>query len=107
DFTDPTLLRTVVESCPTKVFLANPGMDLERVRDLFHLNQTEAALVAQLRPRQQLLIKRPDLAKVVNLHVDPQSYRIYATAAGHHARAHAATKGRDPRGVVGDWSTLA
>jgi type IV secretion system protein TrbE len=76
DFTDPTLLRTVVESCPTKVFLANPGMDLERVRDLFHLNQTEAALVARLRPRQQLLIKRPDLAKVVNLHVDPQSYRI-------------------------------
>src|SRR4029077_4900990 len=54
DFADPSLLRTVVESCPTKVFLANPGMDLERARELFHLNETEAALVAQLRPRQQL-----------------------------------------------------
>jgi hypothetical protein len=90
------LLRTVVESCPTKVFLAKPGMDLERVRDLFHLNQTEAALVAQLRHGSSCSSRRPDLAKVVNLHVDPQSYRIYATASAHHARPHAATERRDP-----------
>jgi type IV secretion/conjugal transfer VirB4 family ATPase len=77
DFIDHDLLRTVVESCPTKVFLANPAMDLARTRDLFHLNQTEAETVANLVPRQQCLIKRPDFAKVVNLHVDPQSYWIY------------------------------
>ena len=40
DFIDPDLLRTVVESCPTKVFLANPGMDVARATGLFHLNQT-------------------------------------------------------------------
>jgi len=77
DFAAPDLLRTVVESCPTKFFLANPGMDLDRARHLFHLNQTEAALIANLLPRQQALLKRPDVAKVVNLHVDPLSVSLY------------------------------
>src|SRR5579862_3685983 len=63
DFLDAELLRTVVENCPTKFFLANPGMDLARARELFHLNNTEAALIQGLRPRQQALLKRPDLSK--------------------------------------------
>ena len=71
DFAAPDLLRTVVESCPTKFFLANPGMDLDRARELFHLNHTEAALITHLVPRQQALLKRPDVSKVLNLHVDP------------------------------------
>lgn len=78
DFAAPDLLRTVVESCPTKFFLANPGMDFDRARHLFHLNQTEAALIAGLVPRRQALLKRPDLAKVINLHVAPASAAIYA-----------------------------
>ena len=52
-------------------------MDLERARELFHLNHTEAELITRLLPRQQALLKRPDVAKVVNLHVDPESYWIY------------------------------
>ena len=39
--------------------------------------QTEAALIAGLVPRRQALIKRPDVAKVINLHVDPASASIY------------------------------
>jgi type IV secretion system protein VirB4 len=77
DFAAPDLLRTVVESCPTKFFLANPGMDFDRARHLFHLNHTEAALIAGLVPRQQALVKRPDVAKVINLYVDPASASIY------------------------------
>jgi type IV secretion system protein VirB4 len=77
DFAAPDLLRTVIESCPSQFFLANPGMDLERTRQLFHLNQTESALIAALVPRQQALLKRPDLAKVINLHVDPKSAWMY------------------------------
>ena len=72
DFLDADLLRTVVESCPTKFFLANPNMDLARAREVFHLNHTEAALIQHLRPRQQALLKRPDLSKVINLHVESQ-----------------------------------
>ena len=70
DFLDPDLLRTVVESCPTKFFLANPGMNLDRARELFHLNHTEAALITHLQPRRQSLLKRPDLAKIINLFVE-------------------------------------
>ena len=83
DFLDPDLLRTVIESCPTKVFLANPGLDPARARELFHLNHTEAALVQGLAPRRQALIKRPDLSKVINLIVDPESARMFTpTASG-------------------------
>jgi type IV secretion system protein VirB4 len=80
DFLDPDLLRTVVESCPTKFFLANPNMDLARARDLFHLNHTEATLIQHLAPQRQALLKRPDLAKVISLTVDPESAQLYTTA---------------------------
>jgi type IV secretion system protein VirB4 len=90
DFGDGTLLRTVIESCPTKLFLANPAMDQEAARHLFHLNETEAGLIAGLRPRQQVLLKRPDVAKVLNLHVDPQSYWLYTNTPPDNERLHAA-----------------
>jgi len=35
DFAAPDLLRTVIESCPTKFFLANPNLDINRARELF------------------------------------------------------------------------
>jgi type IV secretion/conjugal transfer VirB4 family ATPase len=77
DFTQSALLRTVVESCATKLLLANPGMDVDAYRRLFHLNETEASLVADLIPRQQFLLKRPNVSKVLNLHVDRHSYWLY------------------------------
>jgi type IV secretion system protein VirB4 len=64
------LLPVIVESCPTKMFLASPGIDRELYRQIFHLNETEVAAIAGLIPKQQILVKRPDLAKVVNLHVE-------------------------------------
>jgi type IV secretion system protein VirB4 len=94
------LLRTVVDSCPTKLFLANPAMDVERARDLFHLNETEAALIAQLRPRQQVLLKRPDVAKVLNLHVDPASYWIYTNTPSDNDRLAAVRRDGDLRQAV-------
>ena len=86
DFATSDLLRTVVESCPTKFFLANPGMDVERARELFHLNHTEASLITHLLPRRQALLKRPDVAKVINLQVDPESYGIYTNAPTENVR---------------------
>jgi type IV secretion/conjugal transfer VirB4 family ATPase len=77
DFTQSALLRTVVESCATKLLLANPGMDADAYRHLFHLNETEAALVADLVPRQQFLLKRPDVSKILSLQVDRHSYWLY------------------------------
>jgi type IV secretory pathway VirB4 component len=78
DFADSDLLRTVLESCPTKFFLANPGIDIARARELFHLNQVEAARIATLRPRQEALLKRPDVSKIVQLNVDPDAQWMYS-----------------------------
>ena len=80
------LLPVIVESCATKIFLANPGMDLAAYRERFHLNETEADLIARLIPKQQFLIKRPDLAKVVNLHVDSTGYWLYTNSPYDNAR---------------------
>jgi type IV secretion/conjugal transfer VirB4 family ATPase len=77
DFASADLLRTVVESCPTKLLLANPSLDRSRYADLFQLNEMELDLLTGLIPRQQILLKRPDLAKVLTLTVDPKSYWIY------------------------------
>jgi type IV secretion system protein VirB4 len=73
------MLRVIVESCPTKMFFANPGMDRLTYREMFHLNATEADLIAGLVPKQQLLIKRPDFSKVVNLNVDSMGYWLYTS----------------------------
>jgi type IV secretion system protein VirB4 len=73
------MLSVIVESCATKMFLANSGMDREAYRETFHLNETEAALITSLVPKQQILIKRPDFSKVVNLNVDPIGYWLYTS----------------------------
>jgi type IV secretion system protein VirB4 len=74
------LLRVAIESCPTKVFLANPNIDLAAYQALFHLNDTEAECIATLVPRQHVLLKRPDLAKVLTVSVDPESARLFSLA---------------------------
>jgi type IV secretion/conjugal transfer VirB4 family ATPase len=71
------ILDVIIESCATKIFLANPDMDRELYRRQFHLNENEVALISGLIPKQQFLIKTPELAKVANLNVDPKSYWLY------------------------------
>ena len=71
------LLDVIIESCATKIFLANPDMDRELYRRQFHLNNTEVELIAALLPKKQFLIKTPELAKVANLNVDRRSYWLY------------------------------
>ena len=71
------LLDIILESCATKLFLANPDMDQDLYRKQFHLNETEISLIASLVPKQQFLIKTPELAKVANLRVDRRSYWLY------------------------------
>ncbi len=67
----------ILESCPTKIFLANPNMDRELYQRQFHLNDNEVELISTLIPKRQMLIKNPDIAKVANLEVDPKSYWLY------------------------------
>ena len=71
------ILDVILESCVTKIFLANPDMDRELYQQQFHLNDHEMELIAGLIPKQQMLIKTPDTSKVANLNVDPKSYWLY------------------------------
>jgi type IV secretion system protein VirB4 len=86
DFASADLLRTVVESCPTKLFLANPALDRRSYAELFQLNDMELDVLTGLIPRQQILLKRQDLAKVLTLTVDPKSYWIYTNTPIDNAR---------------------
>jgi type IV secretion/conjugal transfer VirB4 family ATPase len=90
DFPSADLLRTVVESCPTKLLLPNPAFDRKQYADLFQLNETECDLAAGLIPRRQFLLKRADIAKVLTLNVDPRSYWLYTNTPVDNERVRAA-----------------
>jgi type IV secretion system protein VirB4 len=68
------MLQIVSESCPTKIFLANPEMDREVYREAFHLNDTELDLIAGLVPPGQMLIRKAQSSKKVRLNVDSVSH---------------------------------
>jgi type IV secretion/conjugal transfer VirB4 family ATPase len=70
------LLETIAESCMTRVFLANPGMDENIYRDMFNLNNTQVGLIARLIPKRQLMVSWPGGSKVCNLFVDDESLKI-------------------------------
>jgi type IV secretion/conjugal transfer VirB4 family ATPase len=71
------MLAPVAESCPTQFFLANPGMDSKAYGQIFHLNGVEAETIRSLIPKQEILIKCLDFAKVLRLNVDAKSYWLY------------------------------
>jgi type IV secretion system protein VirB4 len=89
DFASVDPLRTVVESCPSKLLLANPSLDRQRYADLFQMNDTELDLLTTLIPRQQILLKRTELAKVLALNVDPKDYWIYTNTPVDNERVMA------------------
>jgi type IV secretion system protein VirB4 len=80
DLEQSEILPILAESCPTKMFLANPGMDEEWYARVFKLNTTESETIARLIPKRQFLLKRPEYAKVLNLNVDPKGYWLYTNS---------------------------
>lgn len=92
DFASADLLRTVVESCPTRMLLANPSMNRDQYRDLLQMNEMELDLLASLLPRRQVLLKRANVAKILDLNVDPKSYWIYTNTPIDNERVIAACR---------------
>jgi type IV secretion system protein VirB4 len=68
------MLGIVAESCPTKIFLANPEMNREVYQEAFHLNDTELDLIGGLVPPGQMLIRKAQTSKKVQLNVDSVSH---------------------------------
>jgi hypothetical protein len=64
-------------------------LDRHQYADLFQLNEMELDLLVGLTPRQQVLLKRPDLAKVLTLMVDRRSYWIYTNTPVDNERVTA------------------
>jgi type IV secretion system protein TrbE len=71
------IVDVIIETCATKIFLANPDMDRDLYQKQFHLNEAEIELISTLVPKRQLLIKNHEIAKVANLEVDAKSYWLY------------------------------
>ena len=78
----------LLESMPTKLFLANPELP-GAVGELFRLNPDEVDSIRGLIPKQELYLRRSNDAAILRLHVDPASYWLYTSnAADAERRAH-------------------
>jgi len=55
----------------------------------FGINDVELDLLTDLIARRQLLLKRPDVAKVLSLNVDPRSYWLYTNTPVDNERVTA------------------
>jgi type IV secretion system protein VirB4 len=75
------MLHIVAESCPTKIFLANPEMDVNLYREAFHLNATEIDLIAGLIPPGQMVIRKAQSSKKAHLHVDSITHWMAVNSA--------------------------
>jgi type IV secretion system protein VirB4 len=80
DLRHSDILDLILESCPTRIFLANPGLNARAYREAFHLNATQAELVRNLIPKRQLFLNTPALSKILTLEVDPRSYWLYTNS---------------------------
>ncbi len=69
----------LLESIPTKLFLANPELP-DEVGELFRLNTSEVGRIRELTPKRELYLRRPDEAAVLRLEVDPESYWLYTSS---------------------------
>ena len=81
DVSEGSNAAALLESCPTKVFLANPSMDGERYQRLFQLAPSETETIRKLQPKRELYLRRPGEAETLQLHVDPRSYWLYTSSA--------------------------
>jgi len=79
DMTGTSGASALLESIPTKLFLANPELP-DGVGDLFRLNDSEVGRIRELTPKRELYLRRPDEAAVLRLEVDPESYWLYTSS---------------------------
>ena len=99
DVTGTPGASALLESIPTKLFLANPELP-DEAGALFRLNESEVARIRELTPKRELYLRRPDEAAVLRLEVDPESYWLYTSSATDaEKRAEAVAKHGLARGL--------
>ena len=71
--------QALLESMPTKLFLANPDLPAA-VADVFRLNEAEMHTIRGLIPKREMYLRRATAAAVLRLDVDPESYWLYTSS---------------------------
>jgi type IV secretion system protein VirB4 len=85
------LLEDVVNNCSTKLFLANPSLDVDSYQSIFKMTRETADLIQTLEPRKEILsLQDPDprrrgatdkTAKVIRLEVSARERWLYANSS--------------------------
>ena len=78
DVTSTPEAAALLESMPTKIFLANPNLP-EKVGEIFRLNPSEMDTIQSLVPKMELYLKRAGGAAILRLEVDRASYWLYTS----------------------------
>ena len=79
DVTGTAGAEALLESMPTKLFLANPDLP-EKAAEMFRLNPSEVNTIRGLIPKRELYLRRTDSAGILRLEVDPASYWLYTSS---------------------------
>ena len=79
DVTGTAGAEALLESMPTKLFLANPDLP-EKAAGTFRLNPAEVNTIRGLIPKRELYLRRTDAAAILRLEVDPASYWLYTSS---------------------------
>ena len=89
DVTGTAGAEALLESMPTKLFLANPELP-DKAAETFRLNPSEVNTIRGLIPKRELYLRRTDTAGILRLEVDPASYWLYTSSpVDAHKRAQA------------------
>jgi type IV secretion/conjugal transfer VirB4 family ATPase len=80
------VLNIINESCPTKIFLANPNIDRKLYAEIFQLNDTQLELFESLVPKRELLLIQPRGTKKLVLEVDALTYWVATNNARDNMR---------------------
>jgi type IV secretion/conjugal transfer VirB4 family ATPase len=80
------MMHIVNESCPTKIFLANPNIDRKLYAEIFQMNDTQLELLESLVSKRELLLIQPRGTKKLSLDVDALSYWMATNNARDNLR---------------------
>jgi type IV secretion system protein VirB4 len=86
ELADAGVLNIINESCPTKIFLANPNIDRKLYAEIFQLNDTQLELFESLVPKRELLLIQPRGTKKLVLEVDALGYWMATNNARDNVR---------------------
>ena len=99
DLTATPGTQTLLESMPTRLFLANPDFPAAGAAT-FGLSEDELKTIRGLEPKRELFLRRSNAAAVLKLVVDPESYWLYTSSATDAARRTAAVERWGVEGAI-------